>query len=317
MIKILANDGLSNSGCDLLKGAGFHLDNICIPQDNLIAEINKQKYDVLLVRSATYVTRELIDSCPSLKIIGRVGSSMENIAVAYAIEKGIKVISTPKDTAPSVAELVFAHIFSLSRNLFDSNRKMPKSDNFKQLKDSYCDGIEIVGKTIGIIGFGRIGQEVAKRALGLGMNVLASDPYVTEANIHMDIQGTKGITVTVLTVPRDQVIRESNYITLHLPIPDDHDPVLTKKEFDMMKEGVIIINASKGALIDEGDLIDALDSGKVNRAGIDVFCNEPNPRKDLVTHEKVSVTPHVGAATHEAQERISITLADEIIKFFK
>lgn len=317
MIKILANDGLGEAGSKMLKDAGFELVKERVEQKNLISEINKHSYKAILVRSETIINQEVIDACPSIELIARVGAGMEHIAVAHAIEKGIKVISTPRETAPAVAELVFAHLFSISRNLFDSNRKMPTCISFRELKKKYGDGIELSGKTMGIIGFGRIGQEVAKRALGLGMKVRASDPYVTEANLTLDICGTNGVDVTLNTVVRDVVLKESDYISLHLPLPDDQQPVITEKEFSKMKDGVIIVNASKAGLINEDHLIDALKSGKVSHAGIDVFSNEPNPRKDLISLENVSVTPHIGGATKEAQERISLALAQEIIDFFK
>jgi D-3-phosphoglycerate dehydrogenase / 2-oxoglutarate reductase len=317
MIKILANDGLGLTGSKMLEEAGFILDKERIEQDKLIEVINKNSYDAILVRGDTIINQQVIDACPSIKLIARVGAGMENISVAYAIEKGIKVVSTPRETAPAVAELVFAHLFSISRKLFDSNRKMPTCLSFRDLKKKYGDGMELTGKTLGIIGFGRIGQEVAKRALGLGMRVRASDPYVTEGNLRLDICGTNGVDVTVRTVIRDIVLRESDYITLHLPVPDDKKPVITESEFNKMKDGVILVNASKAGLINEDHLIDALKSGKVSHAGLDVYCNEPNPRKDLISLENVSVTPHIGGATIEAQERIGIALANEIIDFFK
>ncbi|MBN2683385.1 MAG: hypothetical protein JXR58_12820 [Bacteroidales bacterium] len=317
MIRILANDGLGAPGSKMLKDAGCLLVTERVEQGKLIEEINKNSYDALLVRSETYITQEIIDACSTIKLIARVGAGMDHIAVAYAIEKGIKVVSTPRETAPAVAELVFAHLFSISRNLFDSNRKMPTCISFKDLKKKYGDGVELAGKTMGIIGFGRIGQEVAKRALGLGMRVRASDPYVTEANLKLDICGTSGVDVTVRTVIREIVLRESDYISLHLPLPDNKQPVITEAEFNKMKDGVILVNASKAELINEDHLIAALKSGKVSHAGIDVFCNEPNPRRDLISLENVSVTPHIGGATKEAQDRISISLANEIIDFFK
>jgi D-3-phosphoglycerate dehydrogenase / 2-oxoglutarate reductase len=317
MIKILANDGLGASGSKMIVDAGCILVTDRVEQNKLVEEINKNAYDAIIVRSETHITKEIIDACPSIKLVARAGAGMEHIAVSHAIEKGIRVFSTPRETAPAVAELVFAHLFSISRKLFDSNRKMPTCISFKDLKKKYGEGIEIAGKTMGIVGFGRIGQEVAKRALGLGMRVRASDPYVTEANLKLDICGTNGVDVTVRTVIREVVLRESDYISLHLPVPDDNLPVITENEFNKMKDGVILINASKAELINEDHLIAALKSGKVSHAGIDVFCNEPNPRKDLISLENVSVTPHIGGATKEAQERISIALANEIIDFFK
>ncbi|GAB4290578.1 MAG: D-2-hydroxyacid dehydrogenase [Marinilabiliales bacterium] len=317
MIKILANDGLGSSGLKILQEHGFEVITNKVEQEDLIDFINKNKISALLVRSATSVPRELINSCPTIKLIGRVGAGMDHIDVEYALEKGIKVLSTPVESAPSVAELVFAHLFSISRRLFDANRNLPKGISFRELKKKYKDGIEINGKTLGIIGFGRIGQEVAKRALGLGMKVIASDPFVADANIKITIPDHNDIYVNIQTLSQEHVLKNSDFITLHLPLPHDKKPIITKKEIEQMKDGVIIINVSKGGVIDENDLLEALDSGKVAFAGIDVFCNEPLPNPRILQHEKISVTPHVGGATVEAQERISITLSKEIINFFK
>ncbi|MFH2094794.1 MAG: D-2-hydroxyacid dehydrogenase [Bacteroidota bacterium] len=317
MIKILANDGLGPTGSKMLLDAGFTLITEGYPQENLISEINKQKFEALLVRSATEIPRILIDSCPSIKLIARVGTGMDHIDVEYAVEKGIKVLSTPIESSPAVAELVFAHLFSISRRLFDSNRNLPKGANFRELKRKYKDGMELGGKTLGIVGFGRIGQEVAKRAIGMGMKIIASDPFVAEATLRITIQGADDILIGVDTVSLEKVLKESDYLSLHLPLPYDKKPVITRKEIGIMKDGVILINVSRGGVIDEDDLIEALRSGKISHAGLDVFCNEPNPREDLIRLENVSVTPHIGGATVEAQERISIRLAEEIIRYFK
>ncbi|MFH2144031.1 MAG: NAD(P)-dependent oxidoreductase, partial [Bacteroidota bacterium] len=269
MMKILANDGLASPGAKMLEEAGFIINYGKIPQKNLISEINREKYEALLVRSTTEVDRNLIDSCPSIKFIARGGAAMDHIDAEYALEKGIKVLNTPMDSAPSVAELAFAHIFSLSRKLYDSNRNFPQGHNFHDLKEKYNQGIELYNKTIGIIGFGRVGQEVAKRALGLGMNVIASDPFVADANLKLLIPNYQDIYISIQTISLEKVLKNSDFVTLHLPLPFDKKPIINKEQINLMKDGVILINVSKGDLINEEDLIEALNSGKIASAGID------------------------------------------------
>lgn len=310
--KILANDGIDAQGKALLEKAGFTIITEKVEQENLIQAINDHQYIGLTVRSATKVRENVIDACLGLKLIGRGGVGMDNIDVDYARNKGVYVVNTPAASSHSVAELVFAHLFSCARFLYDSNRQMPVNGatQFDSLKKKYAKGIELKGKTIGIIGFGRIGQAVAKIALGCGMKVLAYDPFLPEALILLDIFGVpEKIAVKLQTVPLEQVLTDSNFITLHVP----GGKVITKKEFDIMKEGVCIVNASRGGVIDEVDLISALNSGKVAHAALDVFENEPTPKNELLQHPKISLTPHIGAATEEAQERIGIELAELII----
>lgn len=322
MVKILANDGIEAAAQEKLKAQGYELVTEKVNQDALIKDINEKKYDAILVRSATKVRKDLIDACPSIKLIGRGGVGMDNIDVQYARDKGIAVVNTPAASSQSVAELAFAHLFTLTRMLHDSNRFMPAegSTNFPQLKKKYSKGIEVSGKTIGIIGFGKIGQKVAKMALGLGMKVLASDPMIPEANIDVEIfpQGAETINVTipVKTVSFDEVISNSDFITFHMPMPADKKPVITANEIEKMKNGVFIINNARGGIIDEKALYDALTSGKVAYAGIDVFVNEPTPDPELLKLPNVSLTPHVGGQTIEAQNRIGHELADKIIEFF-
>ncbi len=322
MIKILANDGIEQSAEELLKSHGYEIVTQKVSQDDLIKEINEKKYDALLVRSATKVRKDLIDACPGLKLIGRGGVGMDNIDVAYARSKGIKVVNTPAASSQSVAELAFAHLFTLTRMLHESNRQMPSEGftNFPQLKKKYSKGIELNGKTLGIIGFGRIGQKVARMALGLGMKVLASDPLMPEAKIDIDIYNSKdtAITVSVLikTVPFEKVLKNSDFITFHVPMQADKKPLITSKEIEMMKDGVFLINDSRGGIIDEKDLVPALKSGKVAYAGMDVYINEPTPNPELLNLPNVSLTPHVGGSTIEAQNRIGIELAEKIITQF-
>jgi len=318
MIKILANDGISQAGIDALRTKGFDIITEHVPQNKLISTINKEKYEVLLVRSATTVRQDLIDSCPGLKIIGRGGVGMDNIDVDYARKKGINVINTPAASSSSVAELVFAHLFGMVRFLFDSNRKMPLTGDseFKQLKKSYSKGSELLGKTLGIIGFGRIGQEVARRAIGLGMNVIAHDKFIQEVNITLDFfNGTKK-SFTIETQSMEKVLSNSDFITLHIP-KTGNKPVIGAEQIGMMKTGAGIINASRGGVIDETALMFALDKHKLAYAGLDVFENEPNPSMHICMHNAISLTPHIGAATLEAQDRIGTELADQITNHFE
>jgi len=322
MVKILANDGIEAAAQEKLKSQGYEVVTEKVNQDELIKDINEKKYDAILVRSATKVRKDLIDACPSIKLIGRGGVGMDNIDVQYARDKGIAVVNTPAASSQSVAELAFAHLFTLTRMLHDSNRAMPSegSTNFPQLKKKYSKGVEVSGKTIGIIGFGRIGQKVAKMALGLGMKVLAADPMIPEAKIDVEIfqptDETIKVTIPIKTVPFDEVISNSDFITFHIPMPADKKPVITAKEIEKMKNGVFIINDARGGIIDEKALYDGLTSGKVAYAGIDVFLNEPTPNPELLKLPNVSLTPHVGGQTVEAQNRIGDELADKIIDFF-
>lgn len=312
-MKVLANDGLDQSGIDALTEKGFEVITTKVPQELLLDYINEHKIRTVLVRSATQVRKDIIDNCPSLEIIGRGGVGMDNIDVDYAREKGIHVINTPSASSESVAELVFAHLFSGARFLQDSNRKMPLvgDTEFASLKKAYAAGIELKGKTIGIVGMGRIGQEVAKIALGLGMRVIAADNMVGKASIKVTFYNNQFINVDIETEPLEQVLRHSDFITLHVPAQKE-GYMIGKSEFEMMKDGVAIVNCSRGGVIDETALIEALDSGKVRFAGLDVFINEPTPSKEIITHFKISVTPHTGASTLEAQDRIGLSLAEQI-----
>ncbi|MCX2453618.1 D-2-hydroxyacid dehydrogenase [Pedobacter sp. PLR] len=314
MIKILANDGIDPIGKSLLEQAGFVVDTETVAQDKLAEAL--QNYDAITVRSATKVRQELIDQCPNLKLIGRGGVGMDNIDVDYARSKGLAVINTPAASSLSVAELVFAHLFTGVRFLQESNRKMPVEGDtkFNALKKAYAKGVELRGKTIGIIGFGRIGRETATVALGLGMNVLAYDLFPFDGNLTLNLQGGIKVDIPVKTVSLEEVISNSDFISLHTPFADK--PILGAAEFEQMKPGVGVVNCSRGGTIDEAALIAALDSGKVAFAGLDVFDNEPTPAAAILQHAKISLTPHIGAATNEAQERIGVELASLIIEHF-
>ncbi|MFC6098629.1 D-2-hydroxyacid dehydrogenase [Olivibacter domesticus] len=314
-MKLLANDGIDPLGKELLEKAGFTVDTNHIPQEELKERL--QAYDAITVRSATKVREDLINACPNLKLIGRGGVGMDNIDVEYARNKGIAVVNTPAASSQSVAELVFAHLYNGVRFLYDSNRKMPHEgdSNFAGLKKAYAKGVELKGKTLGVIGFGRIGQETAKVALGVGMDVIASDFVSVPASLTLNLSGGASVEVPVKQVDTEELIRTADFISLHVPFLDK--AVLGKEEFDLMKDGVGIVNASRGGTIDELALLEALNSGKVSFVGLDVFENEPTPRKELLVHPRVSLTPHIGAATNEAQERIGEELANIIISYFK
>ena len=315
-MKILANDGISSKGKELLMAAGFTVITDKVEQDQLAKTVNEQGIEMILVRSATTVRKEVIDACPNLKLIGRGGVGMDNIDVAYAREKGITVINTPASSSQSVAELVMGHLFSLSRFLQDSFKNMESGD-FSSLKKKYAKGIELRGKTIGIIGFGRIGQSLASYALGAGMDVIAVDQFTTPAKISVPIGLNNNIDVEITpTTDLQSVLGKLDYISLHVPKQADGSAVITASEFSKMKKGVIIVNASRGGVIDENDLLVALEEGVISGIALDVYENEPNPRKDLLNHPKIACTPHIGAATLEAQDRIGEELAQLIIGQF-
>ena len=312
-MKVLANDGISNSGIHALEAAGFTVETTNVAQEQLIAYINDNDIIVLLVRSATTARKDLIDACPNLKIIGRGGVGMDNIDVAYAKEKGLHVINTPAASSASVAELVFAHLYGGVRFLYDSNRNMPLEgeSNFKGLKKTYAKGVELRGKTLGIVGFGRIGQEVAKIGLGVGMRVIASDKFIENAEVPVTLFNGQSLAVNIETIEMDQLLKEADFISLHVPAQKEY--VIDSAEFDTMKKGAVLINAARGGVINEVALIDALESEKLSFAALDTFENEPKPEIKLLMHPKISLTPHIGAATNEAQDRIGQELADQII----
>jgi D-3-phosphoglycerate dehydrogenase len=311
-MNIHANDGISRSGVDALADFGFTLTTTNVAQEQLVNYINENNISGILVRSATTVRKELIDACPGLKLIGRGGVGMDNIDVAYAREKGLHVINTPAASSSSVAELVFAHLFGAVRFLYDSNRNMPLDGEtkFKALKKAYAGGTELRGKTLGVVGFGRIGQATAKIALGLGMNVAAYDPFIDEATIAVDFFNGQSIDINIKTRSFDDVLSQSDFVTLHVPAQDK--PTIGAAELAKMKKGSGLINAARGGVVDEQALVEALESKQLSFAALDTFVNEPNPAIKLLMHPSISLTPHIGAATNEAQDRIGTELAQQI-----
>tara|TARA_B100000035_G_scaffold6926_1_gene6072 strand:+ start:987 stop:1937 length:951 start_codon:yes stop_codon:yes gene_type:complete len=311
-MKILANDGISDSGKEKLEEYGFDVDLTKVSQEQLVSYINENEISTILVRSATQVRADIIDNCPSIKIIGRGGVGMDNIDVEYAKSKGINVINTPAASSKSVAELVFSHLFGCVRFLHESNRSMPLEGDtkFKELKKSYAGGTELSGKTLGIIGFGRIGQEVAKIAIGVGMNVIFYDKFNDQANIKLDFFDGQNLSFKLKSSTFDELLNNSDYITVHIPASKEY--IIDSDQFAKMKNGVGLLNLSRGGIINEEELIKNIESGKISFAGIDTFEGEPNPSMKILMNSNISLTPHIGAATGEAQDRIGVELADKI-----
>jgi len=309
MAKILINDGIQPIGVEMLEAAGHTVVNEHIPQDELPSKL--QDFDAICVRSATKVRTDLIDACPNLKAICRGGVGLDNIDVDHAKSKNIAVINTPAASSRSVAELAFAHLFSIARSLYKSNRAMPSEGDtaFKALKKSYSKGFELYGKTLGVIGLGRIGRETAQLGLSVGMNVIGVDPYIDSAELKIGGEQVNA-SYSLKSSSMEDMLAKADVITLHIPFTGA--PVLSTDQFNQMKDGAILINASRGGTVDEDAMLAALESGKLAAAGVDVFINEPTPRKDVLEHPKVSLTPHTGASTVEAQIKIGIELAEKL-----
>lgn len=316
-MKILINDGLHAAGQDLLIKAGHEIDTTNIPQDELLNRLNE--YDAILVRSATKVRKDLMDAAPNLKLIGRGGVGMDNIDLDAAKEKNIAVFNTPAASSRSVAELAMAHLFGIVRSLPMVNKAMDKDgvSDFKSLKKAASKGIELQGKTLGLIGFGRIGRETASIALGCGMKIVAFDPYTEEGEVTVNLHPSydANLKINVKTISKDELLKEADFISLH--IPGGQGYVLDTEDFDKMKEGVGVINCARGGTIKEDALLSAIDSGKVKYAATDVFEQEPPVDERILRIAGIGLSPHIGASTSEAQERVGVELAEKIIEFFK
>ena len=309
-MKVLANDGISASGVAAIEASGHELITTKVAQEQLETYVNEHQIDVVLVRSATTVRKELIDACPSLKGIGRGGVGMDNIDVEYARGKGLKVFNTPAASSDSVAELVMGHMRTLVRFLHDSNRNMPLDGDtkFASMKKAFAGGMELRGRTLGIVGFGRIGQALAKLAIGAGMEVVFSDMHNDNIDVALEFFDGQSLSFTCKNVGLEGVLAQSDFISLHVPGGD----LIGAAEIAKMKDGVFLLNAARGGVVNEEALLDALESGKVAGAGLDVYKNEPTPAVKVLMNGKVSLTPHIGAATGEAQDRIGTELAAHI-----
>ena len=323
-MKILANDGISDDAKKQLEENGFTVITEKVNQEDLINKINDENYEGILVRSATKVRKDIIDACPNIKFVGRGGVGVDNIDVEYAKEKGIFVFNTPASSSQSVAELVVGNMFATSRFIGNSSKNIENGD-FNKLKKEYGSGVELRGKTLGIIGFGRIGQTLASYAIGMGMRVLAVDVEERNETVYLklpwtttdgqNVENQVGIIIKT-TTNIDELLTKCDYISLHIPKQSNGESVIGKRELELMKDNAIIINTSRGGVIDEDDLIWALDNCKIAGAALDVYENEPNPKKELLSHPKILCTPHIGAATNEAQDRIGQEIVDIIVDKF-
>lgn len=317
-MKVLANDGISTNGIQLLEQNGFEVITTKVAQEQVAAYINKNEITVLLVRTATKISTELIDDCPSLKVIGIAGETVDPKIVEYAKAKGKTIVNAADSSAEAVAELVFAHLFSGARFLHDANRNMPLEgdSSFNNLKKAYSSGVELRSKTLGIIGFTSSGIEVAKIGLALGMNVIVADGSTEETAIELNFHNGQSISLKVEKVELTELLKQSDFITLHLPTSDKKH-LINESAFKMMKDNVGIINVSQGGIINEVELLKALDDGKVLFAGLDVFEDQPTPAVQVLMHPKVSLTPHIGSSTVETQQRMEIELAHKVIDILK
>ena len=300
MIKVLTNDGLEAAAIESLKAAGAEVVNEHIEADKLGEAL--KDFDALVVRSATKVTADVLDKAEGgkLKLVVRAGVGIDNIDIKHAHDKGVTVKNTPNASSDSVAELVLAHMFTVARFLSNSNVTMRDGQwNKKKYK-----GVEIAGKTLGVIGMGRIGRSLAKKATALGMTVIYNDIFGKQDNLEYEF------------CDMEDLLKKSDFISLHVPYDKEKGSVIGKKEFELMKDGAYLINCARGNVVDEDALLDALNSGKVAGAGIDEFAKEPTANEALVNHPNVSVTPHIGASTEEAQTRIGDEVASTIKEFF-
>lgn len=313
-MKVLANDGISESGKKALLDAGIEVVEHRVSQEHLARIINENEIDVLLVRSATKLRQELIDACPTLKIIGRGGVGMDNIDVEYARSKGIKVINTPKASSRSVAEMVFAHFLSLARFLHESNRMMPLEGEtqFNALKKSYSNAYELEGKTLGVIGFGGIGKEVVKIGISLGMKVKVCTRSPKTETISLEFfDGQKVNFEITSTNDMDEFLKDLDFLSINTPKTKEY--IIDTPQFEKMKDGIFIVNTARGGVINEVSLLDFIEDEKVAGAALDVFENEPNPELPLLMNPKLSLSPHLGGNTVDAQEKIGTELATQII----
>jgi D-3-phosphoglycerate dehydrogenase len=314
-MRILANDGISIDAKKQLEERGFTVITEKVNSQDLITKINEENYEGILVRSATKIRKDIIDSCPNIKFIGRGGVGVDNIDVEYAREKGIFVFNTPASSSQSVAELVIGNMFAISRFIGKSARNIQDGD-FNKLKKEYGSGVELRGKTLGIIGFGRIGQTLATYAIGIGMNVVAVDIEEKIVGVSLGNGELKLSKYIDVKTNINDILPICDYISLHVPKQSNGNSVIGRNEFELMKDGVRIINTSRGGVVNELELIEYLNNGKVAAAALDVFENEPTPMRELLSHSNILCTPHIGAATNEAQDRIGQEIVDIIVEKF-
>ena len=302
-MKILISDKTSPKCAEILRNAGHEVDEkFGISPEELLKIIGD--YDGLIVRSATKVTREVIEAAKNLKVIGRAGSGVDNIDVKAATEKGIVVMNTPGANTNAVVELTLTYLFALSRHLYQASHSM-KEGRWEKKK---LTGTEVQGKLLGVIGYGKIGREVAIKSRCLGMEVICYDPYVGR-----DLIDQFGVR---LVGDLDDLLTRADYITIHVPKTPETINYIRKEHFEKMKKGVYFINCARGGIVNEKDLLWALNEGIVAGAGIDVYEKEPPEDLSLVQHPNVICTPHLGASTYEAQENVGVQIAQQFVDMF-
>ena len=312
-MKILANDGISTSGENLLIEAGHEILNHRVSQEHLVQFINENQVEILLVKNATSIDHQVIDSCKSLKIIGKAGTEMNNVAVDYAIEKGLYVISTPNSYARATAELVFAHFFSLARFLHDSNRMMPLEGDskFNLLKKTYQNAAELFGKTLGVIGSGNNALEVIKMGISLGMNVIIFNEISKSEKVNLDFFDGQKLVFELKSVKFEEILEKSDFISILNTEKSGY--LIDSEEFEIMKNGAYLVNIAKGA-VNEVTLVDYLENKKLAGAALDVFENEPKPDIQVLMNPSLSLSPNLATVTTDAIEKTGKELAEQIIK---
>lgn len=314
---ILINDGLSATAISELEKNEHVVKNISVAASQLANYINENKIEALIVRSATKVTREVLEACPNLKLVIRAGIGIDNIDVAAAKELGITVENTPGVSSRSVAELVMAHIYTGYRHLHDANRNMPLEGDmrFNGLKKSYADAYEVNGKTIGVLGFGSIGKEVAKLAYANGMHVVTVKRKNSANKLQLDFADGQHIEIKVPMFSLEEVLKQSDIISIHTPALGNY--LIGSDEIEKMKDGASIINTARGGLLDEKAALEALEKAKLGFVALDTFENEPKPQIQTLMHPNISLSPHIGGATKEAHERIGLKVVSIIDSFCK
>ncbi len=301
MLRILANDGLEASAIQTLREAGHEV--VTDFHDVEALKTALRDFDVIVIRSATKIRKELIDAVKDsrLKLMIRAGVGIDNIDVAYAEENGFTVRNTPNASSASVAELALGHMFALARHIHVANVTMKKGEWNKK----HYQGVELAGKTLGLVGFGRISRSLAQKADALGMRVVYTDLFKIEGYDQFEY------------LQLNELLPRADFISCHVPLAPGAKPVLGASEIAQMKDGVFLVNTARGGVIDEMALVEALDNNKVAAAALDVFVEEPTKNDSIINHPKISLTPHVGASTDEAQERIGVEVVQTIIGFFK
>ncbi len=310
-MKVLVNVGISANAISLLEESNFEVITTKVAQEQLENYINDEHINAILISNSTEITQELIDGCPSLNLIGCSGINLNNIDVQYAKDQGLHVINTPEAVANSIAELVFAHVLGMARNLHQSNREMPLEgdSNFKDLRKLYW-GNELRGKTIGLIGMEQTAIATAKVALGMGMKVLMFDYEPKEISVEFEFFDGQTTNFSFNSVDINELLTESDFISVH--VPNKETPILSTPQFEKMKDGVGIINCTYSGLIDEIALVTSIEKEKVRYAALDVFESEPNPEIQLLMNTSLSLSPNLGTATLETQDKIGIELATQL-----